>query len=141
MLEPDLDFFRFPKHKTGWGVRYPGQGIFTPTIYHRLSDKALERNSLFLEVYLTEITLFISKVIMKKDKFYFENSGGGKIPRVRVKIPRENLPPGGQAAHGYLPPRREGVSCPGVEINRYTGMIIVIENSPSDIISCTLITL
>ena len=30
LLEPDLDFFRFPKHKTGWGVRYPGQGIFTP---------------------------------------------------------------------------------------------------------------
>ena len=22
LLEPDLDFFRFPKHKTGWGVRY-----------------------------------------------------------------------------------------------------------------------
>ena len=33
LLEPDLDFFRFPKHKTGWGVRYPGQGIFTPTLY------------------------------------------------------------------------------------------------------------
>ena len=32
-LEPDLDFFTFPKHKTGWGVRYPGQGIFTPTLY------------------------------------------------------------------------------------------------------------
>ena len=30
LLEPDLDFLRFPKHKTGWGVRYPGQGIFTP---------------------------------------------------------------------------------------------------------------
>ena len=38
LLEPDLDFLRFPKHKTGWGVRYPGQGIFTPTIYHRSSD-------------------------------------------------------------------------------------------------------
>ena len=32
-LEPDLDFLRFPKHKTGLGVRYPGQGIFTPTLY------------------------------------------------------------------------------------------------------------
>ena len=30
LLEPDLDFLRFPKHKSGWGVRYPGQGIFTP---------------------------------------------------------------------------------------------------------------
>ena len=30
LLEHDLDFLRFPKHKTGWGVRYPGQGIFTP---------------------------------------------------------------------------------------------------------------
>ena len=34
LLEPDLDFLRFPKHETGWGgVRYPGQGIFTPTLY------------------------------------------------------------------------------------------------------------
>ena len=23
-LEPDLDFLRFPKYETGWGVRYPG---------------------------------------------------------------------------------------------------------------------
>ena len=32
LLEPDLEFFRFPKHTTGWGwrVRYPGQGIFNP---------------------------------------------------------------------------------------------------------------
>ena len=35
LLDPHLDFLRFPKHKTGWGgVRYPGQGIFTPTIYY-----------------------------------------------------------------------------------------------------------
>ena len=36
LLEPDLDFLRFPKHKTGWGggVRYPGQSIFTPTLYY-----------------------------------------------------------------------------------------------------------
>ena len=33
LLEPHLDFFRFPKHKAGWGVRYPGKGIFTPTLY------------------------------------------------------------------------------------------------------------
>ena len=33
LLEPDLDFLRFPKHKTGWVVRYPGQGIFVPTLY------------------------------------------------------------------------------------------------------------
>ena len=33
LVEPNLDFFRFPKHKTGWGVRYPGQDIFTPTLY------------------------------------------------------------------------------------------------------------
>ena len=44
---------------------------------------------------------------------------GGKIPRVGVKIPREILPPGGQAACGYLHPR--GASCPGGKINRYTG--------------------
>ena len=30
LLQPDLDFLKFPKHKTGWGVRYPGRGIFTP---------------------------------------------------------------------------------------------------------------
>ena len=34
LLEPHLDFLRFPKHKTGWGVRYPGRGIFTPTLYY-----------------------------------------------------------------------------------------------------------
>ena len=34
LVEPDLDFLRFPKHKTGWGVRYPGQGIFTPNLYY-----------------------------------------------------------------------------------------------------------
>ena len=33
LLELDLDFLRFPIRKTGWGVRYPGQGIFTPTLY------------------------------------------------------------------------------------------------------------
>ena len=33
LLEPDLDFLGFPKHKTGWGARYPSQGIFTPTHY------------------------------------------------------------------------------------------------------------
>ena len=33
LLEPDLDFLRLPKDKTGCGVRYPGQGIFTPTLY------------------------------------------------------------------------------------------------------------
>ena len=32
LLEPYLDFFTFPAHKTGWGVRYPGLGIFTPTL-------------------------------------------------------------------------------------------------------------
>ena len=30
LLDPHLDFLSFPKHKTGWGVRYPGRGIFTP---------------------------------------------------------------------------------------------------------------
>ena len=34
LLEPDLDFLNCPKHKAGWGVRYPGQGIFTPTLYY-----------------------------------------------------------------------------------------------------------
>ena len=33
LLVPDLDFLRIPKLTTGWGVRYPGQGIFTPTLY------------------------------------------------------------------------------------------------------------
>ena len=30
LLEPDMDFLRFPKHKTGWVVRYPGQGYLHP---------------------------------------------------------------------------------------------------------------
>ena len=34
LLEPDLDFLIFPKHKTGWGVRFPSQGIFNPTLYY-----------------------------------------------------------------------------------------------------------
>ena len=34
LLEPDLDFLRFHKHKTVWGVRYPGQDIFTPTLHY-----------------------------------------------------------------------------------------------------------
>ena len=34
LLDPHLDFLRFPKHETGWGVRYPGRGIFTPTLYY-----------------------------------------------------------------------------------------------------------
>ena len=34
LLDPHLDFLSFPKPKTGWGVRYPGQGIFTPTLYY-----------------------------------------------------------------------------------------------------------
>ena len=25
LLEPDLDFLRFPNHETGCGVRHPGQ--------------------------------------------------------------------------------------------------------------------
>ena len=46
---------------------------------------------------------------------------GVKIIRAGVKIPREILTPGGQAARGYLDPR--GSSCPGVKINRYTGRV------------------
>ena len=34
LIEHDLDFLSFPKYKTGWGVRYLGQGIFTPTLYY-----------------------------------------------------------------------------------------------------------
>ena len=48
---------------------------------------------------------------------------GVKIIRAGVKIPREILTPGGQAAHGYLDPW--GSSCPGVKINRYTGLYYV----------------
>ena len=34
LVESHLDFLTFPKHKTGWGVRYPGQGIFIPILYY-----------------------------------------------------------------------------------------------------------
>ena len=30
LLEPDLDFLGFPKHKTGWVVRYPRPGYLHP---------------------------------------------------------------------------------------------------------------
>ena len=47
-----------------------------------------------------------------------------KIKRARVKIPREILTLGGQAARKYLDPR--GSSCPGVKINRYTGIRLLL---------------
>ena len=31
-LEPDLDFFTFPKHKSGWGVRHPAR-VSSPPLY------------------------------------------------------------------------------------------------------------
>ena len=31
--DSEFDFLRFHAHNTGWGARYPGQGIFTPTLY------------------------------------------------------------------------------------------------------------
>ena len=111
LLELDLDFFRFPKHKTGWGVRYPGQGIFTPTIYHRLTDKVNKKGTLaklfISQVNLTEITLLITKVIIKKETFYFENSGGqdtqgrgedipGNFAPRGPSCPRVSSPPGGK---------------------------------------------
>ena len=34
LLELDLDFLRFPTHKTGCGVGYPGRDIFTPTLFY-----------------------------------------------------------------------------------------------------------
>ena len=34
LFESNLDFLGFPKHKTGWGVRYPVQGNFTSTLYY-----------------------------------------------------------------------------------------------------------
>ena len=51
--------------------------------------------------------------------------GGGQDAQATVsgrgvKIPREILTPGGQAARWYLDPR--GSSCPGVKINWYTGL-------------------
>ena len=30
LLEPDLDFLKFPKHKTGWG----GEDTQAPTLYY-----------------------------------------------------------------------------------------------------------
>ena len=34
LLEHDLDFLRFLKHKIGWGVRYPGQGFLPLTQFY-----------------------------------------------------------------------------------------------------------
>ena len=30
LLEPDLDFLRFPNHETGWGGRIPQPGYLHP---------------------------------------------------------------------------------------------------------------
>ena len=98
-LHTDMDFLKFPKHKTGWGkgggrgVRYTGQGIFTPAIYHRLSDNVNKKGILAKfftnKVNLTEITLLITQVIVMKDKIDFENNlvgGGGRGGRGGGKI-------------------------------------------------------
>ena len=34
LLEPDLDFLRFPKHKTGWGVNTQARVSSPPTLYY-----------------------------------------------------------------------------------------------------------
>ena len=47
-----------------------------------------------------------------------------KMIKARVKIPREILTLGDQAARRYLDPR--GSSCPGVKINRYTGIRLLL---------------
>ena len=47
------------------------------------------------------------KLLLKKTNFILKTVGG-MIPRVGVKIPREILPPRGQAAHGYLHTRGGG---------------------------------
>ena len=33
LLEPDLDFLRFPKHKTWWGIRYQARVSSPCTLY------------------------------------------------------------------------------------------------------------
>ena len=76
LLEPLVDFFRLPKHKTGWGIRVFSPPPFITDYRTRYIRKALLQNSLFFKVNLTEVTLLITKVIIRKDKFYFENSGG-----------------------------------------------------------------
>ena len=53
-LELELNFLRFPKHKTGWGVRYPGQGIFTLTIYHQLSDKVYIKKDTLMKFFVPQ---------------------------------------------------------------------------------------
>ena len=122
------------KHKSGLGSRYPGHGIFTPTIYCRLLDKQNRQLSDFNKICQNDLTCYCHNGIINFLflKFKKLKMGGGqdaeatvssppgvKIIRAGVKIPREILTPGGQAARGYLDPR--GSSCPGVKINRYTG--------------------
>ena len=34
LLEPDLDFLRFPKHETGWGVDTQARVSSPPTLYY-----------------------------------------------------------------------------------------------------------
>ena len=133
-----MRILRLQNHKSGWGSRYPGYGIFTPTVYCRLLDKQNRQLSIFNKICQNDLTRYCHNGIINLlfSKFKKLKVGGGqdaqatvssppgvKIIRAGVKIPREILTPGGQAAHGYLD--RRGSSCPGVKINRYIG-----KNSP-----------
>ena len=55
-----LRILRLQKHKSGWGFRYPGHGIFTPTVYCRLLDKQNRQLSDLLDphpVFLTDCAI------------------------------------------------------------------------------------
>ena len=44
LFEPDLDFLRFPKHKTGLGVRYPARVSSPPPCILDMSCDMLLRS-------------------------------------------------------------------------------------------------
>ena len=105
------------KHKSGWGSRYPGHGIFTPTVYCRLLDKQNRQLSDFNKICQNDLTRYCHNEIINLlfSKFKKLKMGGGQdtqatvssppgVIRAGMKIPREILTPGGQAARGYLDP-------------------------------------
>ena len=129
-----MRILRLQKHKSGWGSRYPGHGIFTPTIIADYLTSKTGSWAFFNKICQNDLTCYCHNGIINLlfSKFKKLKMGGGqdaqatvssppgvKIIRAGLKIPREILTPGGQAAHGYLDPW--GSSCPGVKINRYTG--------------------
>ena len=69
------------KHKSGWGSRYPGHGIFTSTVYCRLLDKQNRQLSDFNKICQNDLTRYCHNEIINLlfSKFKKLKLVGGQI--------------------------------------------------------------